>query len=359
MQAVKLEEELMLEKKKCQDLEKDLSVKNSELEKMHRNFIALENEKEFELKMKTRQISSLDMELDNKAKTISDLMAELHSMKLKEAESKHTAALSVPADSSPFPKHLEKAASDETLVLVDGVKSTSPLPNKTEVLSSSGPAVSYLLRSKLKKSVASSSSLVGSEDSFALTKDDLDKSSSSFSSKESLSSCSSKGRGSCITTPVPPKDAAPKLRRKTNVKTPATTGEKLNSDVLTKSPVVNRPQSNRRVNSAVEVIPDPSPFLIATKSQLSTKPKPLSKKPKVLPPIPCRKSAQPSKDLACENRERMIKVETATLRQANEFSQQANSRMEKSTAVEVLALEKADQLEVRHAAKYNSTANCN
>lgn len=360
LQAMKLEQELMLEKKKGQDLEKDLSVKNSELDKMHRNFKALENEKEFELKMKTRQISSLELELENKAKTISDLMAELHSMKLKEAESKHAAAASVHADSSSFRKNLEKAASDETLVSVAGEKRTSPLPNKSEVLSSSGPTVSYLLRNKLKKSsVASSGSLVGSEDSFALTKDDLEKSSSSFSSKESLSSYSSKGRGSCAATPVPPKDAAPKLRRRTNVKTPVTASEKLNSDLLTKSPVVNRPLSNRRVNSAVEVIPDPSPFLTTTKSQLSTKPRPLSKKPKVLPPIPCRNSAQQSKDLACENRERTIKVETATLRQANEFSHPANSRMEKSAAVEVLALEKADQLEVRHAAKYNNTANCN
>lgn len=358
MQAVKLEQELTLEKKKGQALEKDLSIKNSELERMHRNFVALENEKEFELKMKARQISSLELELENKAKTISDLMAELHSMKLKEAESKHAAMVSVPANSTSLPKHLENAASDEILVSTAGEKRT-PLPNKTEALSSSGPSVSYLLRSKMKKSVAGSGSLVGSEESFALTNDDLEKSSSSFSSKESLSSYSSKGRGSCTTTPAPPKDAAPKLRRRTNVKTPVATGEKSNGDLLTKSPVVSRPLSNRRVNSAIDVIPDPSPFLTTTKSQLSTKPKPLSKKPKVLPPIPCRNSARLSKDLACENRETTIKVETATLRQANEFSHPANSRTEKSTAVEVLALEKAEKLEVRHAAKYNSTANCN
>lgn len=364
LQSLDLEERLSLSEKKNQEMEIQLHDKTAELQEMKNKLATVENEKEFELKMKSRQISSLEHELESKAKTVLDLMAKLHSMKMKEAEALLATSDNIDVSTKAVLKSSEKCvsvnpncsskqtnknASNERPVYVlrsAGIKIGTNSDVKTDSTQSSGsPSISYLLRNRTKKSIPVSSSNSGSEDSSLTSK-----------AERTSGSAGSSPRETDFTTPMPPKDAAPKMRRYSHVKTPVTANEKFGADLGSRSAGSNRAWSASRksVSSAEHVVPDPSPFL-ASKSPQIDRAKVLNKKLKLLPPIPAKKNSQLSKDAFVENVGRN-ESESGAVRKSSDLPRLAMGCV---AEVEVLSIDKSDQLEVQqHMTKYKS-ANCN
>lgn len=362
LQTSDLEERLNLSEKKNQEMEIQLHDKTAELQEMKNKLATIENEKEFELKMKSRQILSLEHELESKTKTVLDLMAKLHSMKVKEAEAllatNGIADVSTKAVLKSSEKYLSvnpncsskqtnKNASNERPVYVlrsAGIKKGTNSDVKTDSTQSSGsPSISYLLRNRTKKSTLVSSSNSGSEDSSLISK-----------AERTSSSTSSSPRETDFTIPMPPKDTVPKMRRYSHVKTPVTANEKFGGDLGSRSAGSNRAWSASRkaVSSAEQIVPDPAPFL-ASKCHQIDRTKTLNKKLKLLPPIPAKKNSQLSKDAFVEN---IGRNESESARKSSDLPRLATGRV---AEVEVLSIDKSDQLEVKqHMTEYKS-ANCN
>lgn len=366
LQTSDLEERLSLSEKKNREMEIQLHDKTAELQEMKNKLATVENEKEVELKMKSRQISSLEHELESKAKTVLDLMAKLHSMKVKEAEAllatNGNADVSTKAVLKSSEKYVSvnpncsskqtnKSASNERPVYVlrsAGIKvgTNSDVKIDSTTQSSGSPSISYLLRNRTKKSTPVSSSNSGSEDSSLISK-----------AERTSSSTSSSPRETDFTTPTPPKDAAPKMRRYSHAKTPVTANEKVGGDLGSRSAGSNRAWSASRkaVSSAEQVVPDPAPFL-ASKSPQIDRAKALSKKLKLLPPIPAKKNSRLSKDAFVENVGRN-ESESGAVGKSSNLPRLAMGGC--VAEVEVLSIDKSDQLEVQqHMTKYKST-NCN
>lgn len=436
------EQELKMEKLKNAALEDALRVKEVESQALKKKARNLESEMETYTKLTTRRVSSLEYELDEKAKTIAGLMAEQHAAKRREVETKwqpvsgggtevYVSGQKFLTGKSPTTTREENGSTaaqkrskktisaDESVqnVVVAAAASTnrqtgsassnqrktslhSPTPSshiynkeRSSLSNGSGNSTTSLQSGREKTTTVTAPSLSASNSSggssFSVRggsreKSFLNGSNGADSTEASSSLDGSSGCGSSVSvrpSPAPPRDAAPKHRRRVSVRSPS-----VPSDGNTNPPVLPRSSAGRprrypaaplpRASSlADEVVPDPTPFLTPSLIASSESQPKFSTKPSLLPPIqsnaagttsvPPKSSKDPTSrqgpSRAAAAAEPPSRGTTPLLQPGDLVPptppRPANSRLDKLSAeVEVMALDKAD-IEVKRPS--NGTANCN